>query len=139
MRGIWISSALAAVLVVAVMACGQERQSKEGDKSSPVSFKNDVTPILKKHCLPCHAEENFNPSELSLDSYSNLMAGGKHGTPVVAGKASESIIVQKLGSNPPFGDRMPLIRKKNAANPDKLTKEEIDTISSWINQGAKDN
>jgi hypothetical protein len=139
MRGIWISAAMTTVLVVAVMACGQERQLGEEEKSSPVSFKNDVTPILKKHCLPCHAEENFNPSELSLDSYNNLMAGGKHGTLVVRGKASESMIIQKLGSNPPFGDRMPLIRKKNAASPDKLTTGEIDTLSAWINQGAKDN
>jgi hypothetical protein len=140
MRRIWISVAMLAALVLAVMACGQEQQqSKEGDNGSPVSFKNDVTPILKKHCLPCHAEENFNPSELSLDSYDNLMAGGKHGTPVVAGKASESILVQKLGSDPPFGDRMPLIKKKNAGKPDRLTEEEMETIEAWINQGGKDN
>jgi len=136
----WISAALAITLVLAVMACGQERQQpKEDEKASPVSFKNDVTPVLKKHCLPCHAEENYNPSELSLDSYSNLMTGGKHGVPVVPGKASESILIQKLGSNPPFGDKMPLIRKKNAANPDKLTDDEINTFKNWIDQGAKDN
>lgn len=138
MRGILITAALAVVLGVAVLACGQERQSKEGEKDSPVSFKSDVAPILKKHCLPCHAEENFNPSELSLDSYSDLMDGGKHGTPVVPGKASESIIVQKVGPNPPFGDQMPL-KKKNAANPDRLNDEEIQAIKDWINQGAKDN
>lgn len=139
MRGIWISAAMALSLVLAVMACGQERQNEGGGQSAPVSFKNDLTPILKKHCLPCHAEENFNPSELSLDSYDNLMAGGKHGVPVVPGKASESIVVQKLSSDPPFGDRMPLIKKKNAANPDKLTSQEIETIKAWIDQGAKDN
>ncbi len=140
MRGIWISAAMAIALVVAVMAAGQEGKTKQGGKGgASVSFKGDVTPILKKHCLPCHAEENFNPSELSLDSYSNLIAGGKHGSPVVPGKASESIIVQKVGSNPPFGDQMPLVKKKNAANPDRLTAGEIDTIKVWINQGAKDN
>jgi hypothetical protein len=139
MRGIWFSVAMAAVLVLAVMACGQERQGKDAEKGAPVSFKSDVMPVLKRHCLPCHAEENFNPSELSLDSYSNLMAGGKHGVPVEAGKASESILVQKLGSNPPFGDKMPLIRKKDAAHPDKLTDQEIETITRWIDQGARDN
>jgi len=140
MRGMCISTALAIAFMLAVMACGQERQTKqEGQGGAAVSFKNDVTPILKKHCLPCHAEENFNPSELSLDSYSNMMAGGKHGVPVVPGKGSESIIVQKVEPDPPFGDQMPLVRKKNAANPDRLTSQEIETLKKWIDQGAKDN
>ncbi len=122
------------------MASGQERQAKKGEQGgSSLSFKDDITPLLKKHCLPCHAEENFNPSELSLDEYDNLMAGGKHGPPVVPGKASESLLIEKLGAEPPFGDRMPLIRKKNAGNPDKLTAEEVETLQEWINQGAKDN
>lgn len=138
MRGILIPAAVAVALILSVMACGQERQSKGGEMSSPVSFKNDVTPILKKHCLPCHAEENYNPSELSLDSYSNLTAGGKHGTPVAPEKADESIIVQKIGPNPPFGDRMPL-KKKSAPTPDRLSDQEVQTIKDWINQGAKDN
>jgi hypothetical protein len=140
MRRLWISAVLAVALMFAVMACGQERQTKqEGKEESPVSFKNDVAPVLKNHCLPCHAEENFNPSELSLDSYSNVLAGGKHGVPVVPGKASESIIVQKIEPDPPFGDQMPLVRKKNPGTPNKLTPEEIETLKAWINQGAKDN
>ncbi len=138
MRGTLISAAMAIALVLAVVACGQDRQPKQGEGSSPVSFKNDITPILKKHCLPCHAEDNYNPSELSLDSYSDLMAGGKHGTPVVPGKPDESIIVQKVGSNPPFGDQMPL-KKKSAPRPDRLTDQEIGAIKAWISQGAKDN
>ena len=138
MRGILISAAMSIVLVLAVVACGQERQTRQGGEGSPVSFKNDVMPIVKKHCLPCHAEENYNPSELSLDSYSDLMAGGKHGVPVVPGKADESIVVQKVSSNPPFGDQMPL-KKKNNPNPDRLSDQEIQTIKEWINQGAKDN
>ncbi|RPH34823.1 hypothetical protein EHM92_07360 [bacterium] len=139
MRVIWMSSAMAVALVVAVFASGQGRQTKNGEKGSQVSFKDDVTPILKKHCLPCHAEDNFNPSELSLDSYDNLMAGGKHGSPVVPGEASESIIVQKVGPNPPFGDQMPLAKKKNAGNPDRLSAQEIETLKEWINQGANNN
>ena len=140
MRRISISGIVALAFTLAVMACGQERQTKEGgDGGSPVSFKNDVAPIVQKHCLPCHAEENFNPSELSLDSYNNVMAGGKHGVPVVPGKASESIIVQKIESDPPFGDQMPLARKKNPGPPNKLTPEEVETIKLWINQGAKNN
>ncbi len=135
MRGIWIAAVMSIVVVLAACASGTDRQSKEG---AAVSFKDNVTPIIKKHCLPCHAEENFNPSELSLDTYDDLMAGGKHGPPVTPGKADESIIVKKVGPNPPFGDQMPL-KKKNVTNPDRLTDQEIQTIKDWINQGAKNN
>jgi hypothetical protein len=140
MRGLWITATLTAVLMLAVLACGQEGEAnQEGAKETAISFKNDVVPILTRHCMPCHAEENYNPSELSLDSYDDLMAGGKHGVPVVPGKAEESIIIKKLGADPPFGDRMPLVKKKHPGPPNKLTPEELDTLSVWINQGAKNN
>jgi hypothetical protein len=107
-----------------------------------VSFSADVFPIIKNRCLPCHAEESFNPSELSLDSYELLMAGGKHGPVVVPGKSKESNLVKKLSTDPPFGDRMPLDLKKKkgkASTGKPLTDEEIRTIATWIDQGAKDN
>ena len=114
---------------------------KASKKSSQVSFKKDVFPVVQKHCLPCHAEDNFNPSELSLDSYELLRIGGKHGDPVVSGKSKDSILLQKLGSKPPFGDPMPLDPKKKKGEPSKkqLSDEELRTIAAWIDQGAKDN
>src|SRR5512140_3260414 len=69
----------------------QENGTKKPAAGDSVSFAKDVVPVIAKRCLPCHAEENFNPSELSLDSYDKLMAGGKHGVPVIAGNAKESI------------------------------------------------
>jgi hypothetical protein len=134
----WVVAAIAAVLLVAGALRGQERQAKGGGAEGTVSFKEEVMPIIRKHCLPCHAVDNFNPSELSLDTYEDLMAGGKHGTPVVPGNASESIIVQKLGEDPPFGDRMPLVRKKDRV-PNKLTEQQIETIRAWVDQGAQNN
>jgi len=138
MRGLWVFAAAATMGLLAGISAGQERQDKQGGENTAVSFTDDVMPVIKKNCLPCHDEDNFNPSELSLDSYDQLMAGGKHGSPVVPGNAPESIIVQKLGSDPPFGDRMPLVKKKTPA-PKKLTQKEINTIAEWINQGANDN
>lgn len=124
---------------------GQEKPDsgkKEAAVTRPlVSFSKDVVPILSKNCMPCHAEEQFNPSELSLDSYELLMKGGKNGEGVVPGKASESVLVQKLLADPPFGDRMPFDpRKKRKKEPMKpLADEEISIITDWVNQGAKDN
>jgi len=104
-----------------------------------ISFNADVMPILKRECLPCHAEDNYNPSELSLDSHELLMEGGKHGVPVVPGDPEKSILFQKIGPSPPFGDRMPLDpkRKRGMASTRTLSEEEIRIIRAWIEQGAK--
>ncbi len=130
---------LAAPFAVNEGLAGGHAAAREGKDS--VSFKNDVFPIVKHHCLPCHAEESFNPSELSLDNYTDLMAGGKHGKPVVAGKSKGSILIEKLGEKPPFGDRMPLNSKKKIAEGKAtwLSAEDIKVIESWIDQGAKNN
>ena len=110
--------------------------------SDSVSFRNDVFPIIKQHCLPCHAEDNYNPSELALDSYAALMEGGRHGKAVIPGNVTESKLILKLHADPPFGDRMPLdMRKKKGKKPAvaPLDEEEIQTIATWITQGARDN
>lgn len=113
----------------------------QGEKKTTVSFKNDVFPIIKAKCLPCHAEDNFNPSELSMDSYDQIAQGGKHGVPFKPGKSAESLMIQKLSENPPFGDRMPLNSKKKIQEGKAvwLTGDEIKTIATWIDQGAKNN
>jgi hypothetical protein len=127
---------LLSVVTTGFVAYGQETKSKDS-----VSFKNDVFPVIKRACLPCHAEDNFNPSELSLDSRELLMAGGKHGVAVLPGKPDESILLHKLSTRPPFGDRMPLDpkRKKGELSRKSLTEEEISVIREWVSKGAKDN
>lgn len=121
----------------------QDEQSKKPSKKSAdsVSFKNDVFPIVEKSCLPCHAADNFNKSELSLDDYETMKAGGENGPVWVAGKSTESLLVRKLKETPPFGERMPMnSKKKIAAGKAKwLTEEEIKTIARWIDEGAKNN
>lgn len=106
----------------------------------PISYAADVAPILAKYCRPCHDEESYNKSGLSLDTYELLMKGGKNGVPVVPGKPDESILVQKVRPNPPFGDQMPLGRRKSGQTPPKkLTEEEVKTIADWVGQGGLDN
>jgi hypothetical protein len=99
-----------------------------------VSFSQEVFPLLKKHCASCHYRGNeFNQSQLVMDSYASLMQGGVHGLPIVPGHADSSLIIKKLGSNPPFGKQMPLMSKEI------LSDEEIAMIAKWIDQGANNN
>ncbi len=68
-----------------------------------------------------------------MDSYELLMKGGYNGPPVIPGKADESLLVMKIGENPPFGDRMPMRSKEF------LSDEQIRLIGRWIDEGAKNN
>lgn len=138
LKVLWIM--LLAVLFVHP-GLGQENGKKSKRKEVTLSFKDDVFPIISKNCLPCHAEDNFNPSELAMDSYDLIKAGGENGSPWVAGKGKESLLVTKVGEKPPFGERMPLNskRKIKEGKAKWLSEEEIQAIATWIDQGAKNN
>ncbi|MBI1804695.1 MAG: hypothetical protein HY033_02530 [Ignavibacteriae bacterium] len=131
---------IAITLTAFVVQKAQKNHPKKTDrkKTAPppaqVSYKKDIQPIVKKYCLPCHTEDEMNPSELYLDTYDNMMAGGKHGKPIVPGKADSSLLVMKLSmAKPPLGDPMPLKRKT------PFPQDTVQIIKTWINQGAKNN
>ena len=95
-----------------------------------LTYTKDVAPVIKSYCIPCHLEENENPSGLALDDYEKTMKGGNHESTVVPRKPQESYLYLKILPNPPFGKQM-------ARNKKKLTEEETKTIYDWIAQGAK--
>lgn len=137
---------LGMVLMAGVAAQEKEKPKPETKEAAAgtagvVSFREQVLPLVKKYCLPCHAREEENPSELALDDYAALREGGRHGSPVVPGKPEESLLIQKLHESPPFGQRMPLnSRKKVKEGKAKwLADDEAKAIATWVEQGAKDN
>ncbi|HUI63431.1 MAG TPA: c-type cytochrome domain-containing protein [Bacteroidota bacterium] len=128
---------IVAVLVGWALVAGSAQEKS----ATSISFKGDVFPLIQKYCLPCHSEDESNPSELSLDTYDQLKQGGKHGSPIVPGKSAESLIIQKASLEPPFGKRMPLNtqRKISEGKAKYLSDDELKTISDWIDQGAANN
>jgi hypothetical protein len=96
-----------------------------------VSFRQTVEPIFADQrvgCLGCHGGTN----DLFVRTQADLLRGGLHGPAVVPGNSAQSLLVQKMGPNPPFGDRMPF-----GSNP--LPDSTIQIIRDWIDQGALDN
>ena len=68
-----------------------------------------------------------------MESFPDMMKGGKHGKPVIPKNGDGSILVQKIKPSPPFGDQMPLMTKK------KLTDEEIEDLQEMDRPGGKKN
>ena len=103
----------------------------DNDSSGVVSYFADIQPIFNQNCgNNCHLGNSSGG--LNLSSYSGLMAGGEDGDVVIPGDGAGSIIIQKLGSNPPFGVQMP----KGAA---PLNVAKIELITAWIDAGAENN
>jgi hypothetical protein len=98
-----------------------------------ISYSKEVAPILDKFCATCHNEDEDHPSQLFMDSYESLMKGGKHGQAVKPGNAKESLLMQKMDAEPPFGKKMPPSKKLIP------TAEQIEVLRQWIDQGAKKN
>jgi len=98
-------------------------------ESPKLNFERDVRPLLTQRCFECHGPET-QESGLRLDQRDALLKGGKSGRPaVVVGKSAESRLIQVVAG----------LDKKISMPPDgaRLKSAEIQTLRSWIDQGAQ--
>jgi WD40 repeat protein/mono/diheme cytochrome c family protein len=86
------------------------------------SYFRDVRPILQRQCQGCHQPASKSAG-LDLTTYQALQTGGRRGSPWVAGKPEESLLVKYLTGE--VKPQMPL-----GAPP--LTAAEIDLFRQWI-------
>lgn len=74
-------------------------------------FETRIRPALAKYCFECHSTTATDVGgKLLLDSREALLQGGEIGSPVIAGKPDESLIIQALrydGIEMPPGERVP--------------------------------
>jgi mono/diheme cytochrome c family protein len=92
-----------------------------------VDYSKDIQPIFTKRCAGCHGAAQ-QMSGLRLDSPSAVIKGSYTGPVVVAGKAADSKLIQRVSSD-----------KKGFAMPPvgaPLTAAEIAALRSWIDAGA---
>jgi mono/diheme cytochrome c family protein len=99
----------------------------EAAAKTPVDFNGEILPIFQRACVSCHGPKKANGG-LQLVSARRLMKGGIGDNLIVAGKADQSYLVQRLLGQGDE-DRMPL--KKPPLPP-----EEIELVKRWINEGA---
>lgn len=114
------------VLVSLLIGCGQK----------PVSFREQIQPILNKRCLSCHSREKA-PGGIVLTSYEDLMnarATARKKPIVVPGNPSESWLCFRSGTTQTHF-RMP----PDTSNIPALPENELTLLGRWILQGAKNN
>ena len=95
--------------------------------SAAVDYLHDIKPVLSERCQSCHGALK-QKAGLRLDTAARLLAGGKEGPVVVAGKPEQSRILARL-TTADVHERMPL-----EAAP--LKPEQIAAIREWILAGT---
>ena len=122
------------ITLACVASTGCERQ---------VSFSADVKPILDNYCVSCHSGtgEGEAASGFAVDGYDSVMQGTKFGKVVVPGSPMASslylVVTEKVDPKihmPPHHDES-LAEGRGFA----LSRTNIETIGTWIEQGAKNN
>ncbi len=96
--------------------------------AATVDFKRDIEPIIQRHCLKCHDARKKGGLRLS-NRREAFMPSDSGVSVIVAGKAGESLLLQKVLANDP-NERMP---KEAPA----LSESEVGLLRAWIDQGAK--
>ncbi len=119
--------ALAGTILALLMLAPRPAAAQEA--KGPVSFINDVAPILKENCLACH-DSKKRKGKLDMTTFESFRKGGATDAPVVDGKPDESYILTLLTADD--ASRMP---PKESG--DALPKEKIEVIRRWIQEGAK--
>src|SRR5262245_2351212 len=125
-----ITAAALAYLVLVHSATPAFAQAPAATK--PVSFINDVAPILKENCIGCHGAKNPK-GKLDMTHYETFRKGGTKDDPVTPGKPEESYIIELLTATD--NKRMPPKQPGDPGEP--LPKEKIAVIEQWIKEGAK--
>jgi mono/diheme cytochrome c family protein len=91
-----------------------------------VSFASDILPLFESRCINCHGGERTQEG-LDLKTHTSLIAGSSNGTVVTPGNAADSLLVELVATQ-----KMP---KRGP----KLTPDQVQLITDWVNQGALDN
>ena len=99
------------------------------DKAGLAFFESKIRPVLIKHCFECHAKDSKKiGGKLRLDTREEFRKGGESGSPLVAGKPGESLIIHALKW------------KDDLEMPPKVPLPEavIADFEKWIAMGAPD-
>src|SRR5262245_42544960 len=82
---------LGVLFLGASSAAAQQAPAPKG----PVSFINDVAPILKENCFACH-DAKKRKGKFDMSTYESLRKGGTKEDPIVPGKPDDSLILDLL-------------------------------------------
>lgn len=99
------------------------------DVQKAVAYGDIVQPILQSKCYSCHGP-NKQKGKFRMDSFEDLIKGGKQGEAILAGDVEQSELMRRI--------LLPKEDKKHMAPSGKtqLSEDEIALLHWWIEKGA---
>lgn len=113
-------------------ASAEDIPIKELRRSEPVSFEDEILPVLQANCLACHSATE-RQGDLVLESPEQMLKGGDTGPAVISGNPAESLLL-RLATH---ADEPVMPPPDNDVAARNLTSEELGLLKLWIAQGAK--
>ncbi len=93
----------------------------------PIDFSHDIVPLLKTHCVKCHAGDS-KKGGFSFNTRGELLEGSENGPVVEPGKPADSRFIEVVVSTVE-GERMP-------PEGERLTAKEVELLKRWVEQGV---
>ena len=93
-----------------------------------IDFQKQIQPLLAKHCYACHGPDEAESGLSFADKDSAFAEADSGDHAIVAGDVDSSQLIARIVSDDE-GEQMP-------PEGDRLSKEQIELLSKWIEQGA---
>ena len=102
------------------------------------TFQKQVLPIFQAHCVMCHGPGGVGNASAGLDlsTFHGLKSGSTGGVIVIPFHPERSMLMRVVKTNWTSTEKSAIRMPPMGA---QLSPADLDTISRWIKQGAKDN
>ncbi|MFM9962992.1 MAG: c-type cytochrome domain-containing protein [Planctomycetaceae bacterium] len=114
------------VIILCIPTFAQESKPDAAKPKAVVTYKDHVSPILRKHCGNCHNPDKAT-SDFDVMTYQTLMAGGSSGEAIAAGSPDSSRLYKAVAHI-----EEPFMPPKAA----KIPEADLAIIKKWIELGA---
>jgi WD40 repeat protein/mono/diheme cytochrome c family protein len=128
----WVRCLLfAAAAVLPVFSAVAAEPAAKRPESTAISYYRQIRPIFQQHCQGCHQPAKAQGSYV-MTSHGDLLKPGDSQEPaVVPGKPDKSHLLQMISAHDGKPPAMP-------KGKDPLLPRDVELVSKWITQGAKD-
>jgi WD40 repeat protein/mono/diheme cytochrome c family protein len=130
-----MSSVRSLLLAGGLLALAAPARAAGPDEKAPVpdtvSYYRDVRRVFQQHCQGCHQPAKPQGGYV-MTGYADLLKKGDHEQPgVVPAKPADSLVVEQITAH---NGKKPAMPKGK----DALSARDVEIITKWIAQGAKD-
>jgi cytochrome c len=127
--GIKMAVVTAIVIAAGAMMIGHVSAQSADAPSGAEFYSAKVRPVFQQNCFRCHNAQRSSGG-LDLTTKAGIMKGGTDGAAIVPGNAANSLLVKLINHTGPDGmPGMPM-------GPNKLSDDDIATVTKWIADGA---